>query len=83
MRSRCASASGTSRDARYEGAGEDWPIDYKDIAPYYDTIEREVGVCGNLDGLEDLPDGVFLPPVAAEVQRRDPAARGAIARRER
>ena len=46
-----------------EGAGEDWPIDYKDIAPYYETIEREVGLCGNRDGLEDLPDGVFLPPV--------------------
>jgi choline dehydrogenase-like flavoprotein len=45
----------------YEGAGADWPIDYKDIAPYYDKIER--GVCGNLDHLEDLPDGIFLPPV--------------------
>ena len=49
---------------RHDGAGEDWPIDYKDIAPFYDTIEREVGVCGNRDGLEDLPDGEFLPPVA-------------------
>ena len=48
----------------YEGAGEDWPIDYKDVAPYYDIIEQEVGVCGRRDGLEDLPDGVFLPPVA-------------------
>lgn len=48
----------------HDGAGEDWPIDYKDIAPHYDTIEREVGVCGNRDGLEDLPDGQFLPPVA-------------------
>ena len=66
----------------FEGAGEDWAIDYKDIAPYYDTIEREVGLCGNLDGLEDLPDGVFLPPVAAEVQRRDSEARRAIARCE-
>jgi choline dehydrogenase-like flavoprotein len=47
----------------HDGAGEDWPIDYKDIAPYYEAIEREVGLCGNLDGLEDLPDGVFLPPV--------------------
>jgi choline dehydrogenase-like flavoprotein len=47
----------------YEGAGEDWPIDYADLAPYYDAIEREVGVCGNRDGLEDLPDGEFLPPV--------------------
>lgn len=47
----------------FEGAGEDWPISYSDIAPYYEKIEREVGVCGNLDGLHDLPDGVFLPPV--------------------
>jgi choline dehydrogenase-like flavoprotein len=46
-----------------DGAGEDWPIDYPDLAPYYDRIEREVGVCGNRDGLEDLPDGIFLPPV--------------------
>ena len=46
-----------------EGAGEDWPIDYSDLSPYYDKIEREVGVCGNYDGLKDLPDGIFLPPV--------------------
>jgi choline dehydrogenase-like flavoprotein len=46
-----------------EGAGEDWPIGYSDLAPYYDMVEREVGVCGNRDGLEDLPDGYFLPPV--------------------
>ncbi len=46
----------------HDGAGEDWPIDYADLAPYYEQIEREVGVCGNRDGLEDLPDGVFLPP---------------------
>jgi choline dehydrogenase-like flavoprotein len=46
-----------------DGGGADWPIDYSDLAPYYDRIEREVGVCGNLDHLEDLPDGIFLPPV--------------------
>jgi choline dehydrogenase-like flavoprotein len=46
-----------------DGAGEDWPIDYADLAPWYERIEREVGVCGNYDGLKDLPDGVFLPPV--------------------
>src|SRR5437016_548106 len=46
-----------------DGAGEDWPIDYDDLAPYYEKIEREVGVCGNMDHLEDLPDGIFLPPV--------------------
>ena len=47
----------------HDGAGENWPLRYSDMAPWYDKIEREVGVCGNLDGLEDLPDGVFLPPV--------------------
>lgn len=47
----------------HDGAGENWPLDYKDLSPYYDRIEEEVGVCGNRDGLEDLPDGKFLPPV--------------------
>ena len=65
----------------YDGAGEDWPIDYKDIAPYYDAIEREVGVCGNRDGLEDLPDGDFLPPVplkcSDEILRRAATSLGA------
>jgi choline dehydrogenase-like flavoprotein len=51
------------KGASFEGAGEDWPIDYNDLAPYYERIEREVGVCGNLDHLVDLPDGIFLPPV--------------------
>ncbi|MCX6607914.1 MAG: FAD-binding protein, partial [Acidobacteria bacterium] len=46
----------------FDGGGEDWPIDYAELAPYYEKIEREVGVCGNYDGLKDLPDGVFLPP---------------------
>jgi choline dehydrogenase-like flavoprotein len=65
----------------YEGAGEDWPIDYRDLAPYYDAIEREVGVCGNRDGLEDLPDGHFLPPVplkcSDEILKRAAASFGA------
>lgn len=46
-----------------EGAGMDWPIDYSDLAPYYDQLEEEVGVCGSADQLEDLPDGRFLPPM--------------------
>lgn len=46
----------------HDGGGENWPLDYADIAPYYDRIEREVGVCGNYDHLEDLPDGIFMPP---------------------
>jgi choline dehydrogenase-like flavoprotein len=46
----------------HDGAGENWPINYADLAPYYARVEREVGVCGNCDHLEDLPDGIFLPP---------------------
>jgi choline dehydrogenase-like flavoprotein len=65
----------------YDGAGEDWPIDYADIAAYYDTIEKEVGVCGSRDGLEDLPDGTFLPPVplkcSDEILKRAARAVGA------
>jgi choline dehydrogenase-like flavoprotein len=45
---------------QYDGAGEDWLIDYADMAPYYDKIEREVGACGNYDHLEDLPDACFF-----------------------
>jgi choline dehydrogenase-like flavoprotein len=45
-----------------DGAGADWPIDYPDMAPWYDRIEREVGVCGKRDGLEDLPDGIYNDP---------------------
>jgi choline dehydrogenase-like flavoprotein len=51
------------KGGQHDGAGEDWPIGYADIKPYYDQIESEVGVCGNYDHLEDLPDGIFLPPV--------------------
>jgi choline dehydrogenase-like flavoprotein len=46
-----------------DGAGANWPVDYSDMAPYYDRVERAVGVCGNYDHLTDLPDGIFLPPV--------------------
>jgi choline dehydrogenase-like flavoprotein len=48
---------------QHDGDGEDWPIDYSEMAPFYERIERQVGVCGNPDHLEDLPDGIFLPPV--------------------
>lgn len=45
-----------------EGIGIDWPIRYKDIAPWYDHIESYVGISGNKDGIPNLPDGKFLPP---------------------
>ena len=45
-----------------DGIGVDWPLRYKDIAPWYDYVEPFIGVSGNADGLQDLPDGKFLPP---------------------
>ncbi len=41
----------------------DWPVSYADIAPYYDKAEDFVGVSGNHDGLEHLPDGNYMPPM--------------------
>ena len=41
--------------------GIEWPIDYKDIAPWYSYVEKFIGVCGNTDGIAAMPDGEFLP----------------------
>jgi len=45
-----------------EGIAIDWPIRYKDIAPWYDYVESFIGVSGARDGIPHLPDGNFLPP---------------------
>ena len=45
-----------------EGVGVDWPIRYKDIAPWYDKVETFVGVSGQAEGLKQIPDGKFLKP---------------------
>lgn len=44
-----------------DGFAVDWPIRYEDIAPWYSYVERFVGISGNYDGVETLPDGEFLP----------------------
>ncbi|MEO6092853.1 MAG: GMC family oxidoreductase [Novosphingobium sp.] len=44
-----------------DGHGSDWPIRYADIAPWYDHIEKFIGVAGSKEGLPQLPDGEFLP----------------------
>jgi len=44
-----------------DGYAVDWPIRYKDIAPWYSHVEKFVGISGNKDGLPELPDGEFLP----------------------
>ena len=46
-----------------DGHGEDWPIRYDDLAPWYDHVEKTIGVSGSLEGLPQLPDGKFLPPM--------------------
>ena len=47
-----------------EGVGIDWPIRYRDIAPWYDRVEEFIGVSGENAGLPQLPDGRLLPPFA-------------------
>ena len=46
-----------------DGIAVDWPIRYRDIAPWYDHVERFIGVSGQAEGLAHLPDGPFLPPM--------------------
>lgn len=58
-----------------DGFAVDWPIRYEDIAPWYSYVERFVGISGNYDGLDTLPDGEFLPAwemncVEKEIQKR-------------
>jgi choline dehydrogenase-like flavoprotein len=54
--------------ASHDGYGEDWPLSYKDIEPYYDLVEKYVGITGSAEGLEYLPDGQFQPPVPLTCQ---------------
>lgn len=50
-----------------DGHGVDWPIRYKDLAPWYDYVEKFIGVSGNKDGIPTLPDGIFQPPFEMNV----------------
>jgi choline dehydrogenase-like flavoprotein len=58
-----------------EGVGVDWPVRYKEIAPWYDYVEKFAGISGNKDGLAVLPDGQFLPPMDLTCVEKDVAAR--------
>jgi choline dehydrogenase-like flavoprotein len=46
-----------------EGIAVDWPIRYKDIAPWYSYVEKFAGISGSRDGIAQVPDGEFLPPM--------------------
>ena len=45
-----------------DGMGDDWPLSYEQIAPYYDKVESYIGVFGSKENIPSAPDGVFLPP---------------------
>jgi choline dehydrogenase-like flavoprotein len=45
-----------------DGLGDDWPITYDDLAPYYDKVESYIGVFGTKENVPSAPDGLFLPP---------------------
>jgi len=58
------------KSASQDGYGEDWPLGYKDIEPYYDLVEKYVGITGTAEGLEHLPDGQFQPPMPMTCQEQ-------------
>jgi len=60
--------------ASRDGYGDDWPISYAELSPYYDIVEKYVGISGAAEGNEMLPDGQFLPPMkmsCGEIQLRE------------
>jgi choline dehydrogenase-like flavoprotein len=58
LRMSAADMTARSRD----GLGDDWPISYEELSPYYDKVEEFIGVFGTKENLAAAPDGVFLPP---------------------
>lgn len=46
----------------YDGVGDDWPISYDDVKPYYDKIDVMLGIYGTKEGLPNDPDGIFMKP---------------------
>ena len=60
--------------ASHDGYGDDWPIGYQELAPYYDKVEQYIGVSGAAEGVPHVPDGKFQPPMpmfCSEVIFRD------------
>lgn len=58
-----------------EGIAIDWPVRYKDIAPWYDYVEKFAGISGQKEGLPQLPDGQFLPPMEMNCLEKHVAAK--------
>jgi len=49
--------------ASFDGFGEDWPLSYEDLVPYYELVEDYVGITGMAEGVVELPDSRFHPPM--------------------
>ncbi|MGH9529431.1 MAG: GMC oxidoreductase [Terriglobales bacterium] len=45
-----------------DGMGDDWPLTYEDLSPYYDKVESYIGVFGTKENIPSAPDGIFMPP---------------------
>jgi choline dehydrogenase-like flavoprotein len=58
-----------------DGIAIDWPVRYKDIEPWYAYVEKTAGISGSKEGLPELPDSVFLPPMEMNCVEKDVAAR--------
>ena len=58
-----------------DGHGIDWPVRYSDMAPWYDHVEKFAGISGSLEGLAQLPDGQFMPPVPLNMIEKDVAGK--------
>ena len=54
-----------------DGVGVDWPIRYKDLAPWYDYVEHFIGVSGSTENMAQLPDGQFLKPMELNCVEKD------------
>ena len=50
--------------ASHDGYGDDWPVSFAELEPYYEKVERFIGISGQREGLKQLPDSYFLPPMA-------------------
>src|SRR5680860_554998 len=54
-----------------DGHGVDWPIRYKDLVPWYEKVEKFVGISGKTEGLSQLPDSIFTPPMELNCVEKD------------
>ncbi len=58
-----------------DGIAVDWPIRYKEMAPWYSYVEKFAGISGSTENIPHLPDGEFMPPMELNCVEKDVAAR--------